>query len=147
MLTGIHHTSITVSDMERSIAFYRDMLGFELIWDSRALGMVFEGPMADAVTGCPGTSQRLVFLEVCGQRLEFVEYTPTGKAQVGNKPSDTGSVHVCFLTDDIEELHARLAENEVVLHCAPQTIGETKVFYFRDPDGVVLEVMGGQPIV
>ena len=89
----------------------------------------------------------LVFLEVCGQRLEFVEYTPTGKEQVGNKPSDTGSVHVCFLTDDIEELHARLAENEVVLHCAPQAIGETKVFYFRDPDGVVLEVMGGTPIV
>lgn len=147
MLTGIHHTSITVSDIDRSIAFYRDLLGFEVIWDSRALGLAFEGPRADAVTGCPGTSQRLVFMEVCGQRLEFVQYTPTGKEQIGNKPSDTGSMHVCFLTDDIEDLHRRLAESGAVIHCAPQHIGETTVFYFRDPDGVVLEAMGGAPIV
>ncbi len=55
MFTGIHHTSFTVSDMDRSIAFFRDILGMELTWDSKAAGVEFKGPVADAVTGCPGT--------------------------------------------------------------------------------------------
>ncbi len=31
MIKGVHHTCITVSDLERSIAFYRDVLGLELV--------------------------------------------------------------------------------------------------------------------
>ena len=54
MINSIHHTSFTVSDMERSIAFYRDVLGLKAFWDSKAAGIQFKGPIADAITGCPG---------------------------------------------------------------------------------------------
>ena len=146
MLTGIHHTSITVSDMERSIAFYRDLLGFELIWDSQALGLVFEGPLADAVTQCPGTSQRLAFVELNGRRLEFVEYTPTGRSNDGSQMSDTGAAHIGFRTNDIDGLYQKLVDNGVKVHCPPQDVMEMRLFYFRDPDGVGLEAMQGKLI-
>jgi len=112
-------------------------------WDSKAAGVPFKGPIADKVTGCPGTEQRLVFLATGDSRIELVEYTPTGKPLVDNKAGDTGSAHVCFKTDNIQKLHQKLLENKVRLHCDPQDIGFAKVMYFRDPDGIVLEAVQG----
>ena len=139
MIKRIDHTSFTVSDMERSIAFYRDMIGMRVDWDSAAQGVQFKGPEADKVTGCPGTEQRLVFLMIGDSRIELVQYTPTGKPLLHNKASDTGSAHVCFKTDNIQELYHKLLANRVQLHCAPQHIGFGWVMYFRDPDGIILE--------
>lgn len=144
MINSIHHTSFTVSNMERSIAFYRDILGMKVVWDSAAAGIPFKGPVADKVTGCPGTEQRLVFLAFGDSRIELVEYTPTGKPQVDNKASDTGSVHVCFKTENIQEVYQKLLANGVLLHCDPQDIGFARVMYFRDPDGIILEAVEGE---
>ena len=144
MIHGIHHTSFTVSDMERSIAFYRDLLGMKVTWDSAAAGVQFKGPVADNVTNCPGTEQRIVFLDTGGCRIELVEYTPTGKPLVDSKASDTGSAHVCFKTDNIEELYRKLTANKVRLHCVPQDLDFAQVMYFRDPDGIILEAAEGQ---
>jgi catechol 2,3-dioxygenase-like lactoylglutathione lyase family enzyme len=94
MIKDIHHTSFTVSEMERSIRFYRDILGLELKWDSAAIGVKFKGETADKVTNCPGTELRIVFFASGNHRIELVEYTPRGKPQVDNKASDTGSAHV-----------------------------------------------------
>jgi catechol 2,3-dioxygenase-like lactoylglutathione lyase family enzyme len=139
MFSGIHHTSFTVSNMDRSIAFYRTILGMELTWDSKAAGVEFKGPVSDAVTGCPGTEQRIAFLSLGESCIELVEFTPTGKPQVDNKPSDTGSAHICFRTDNMQEVYEKLVANNVRLHCTPQDNGRAVVIYFRDPDGCVLE--------
>ena len=82
MFTGIHHASFAVSNMDKSIAFYRDIIGMKLTWDSKEAGVVFEGPVSDAVTGCPGTKQRIAFLALGNDILELVEYTPTGKPRL-----------------------------------------------------------------
>ena len=144
MIHGIHHTSFTVRNIERSIAFYRDLLGMKVTWDSAAAGVSFKGPIADSVTGCPGTEQRLVFLATGDGRIELVEYTPTGKPQVDNKASDTGSAHVCFKTENIDEIYQKLREHGVRIHCVPQDLGFAKVMYFRDPDGIILEAFEGE---
>src|SRR3989304_2153090 len=122
MINGIHHTSFTVSDMERSIVFYRDLLGMKVTWDSAAAGVQFKGEVADNVTGCPGTEQRRVFLVAGDSRIELVQYTPTGKAQVDNKASDTGSAHVCFKTENIQELYQKLSAKGARLQCVPQDL-------------------------
>ena len=144
MIKDIHHTSFTVSNMEKSIEFYRDILGLELKWDSLAAGVKFKGEAADKVTNCPGTELRIVFFSAGSNRIELVEYAPTGKPQVDNKASDTGSAHVCFKTDNIEELYRKLLENKARLHCAPQQLDNAKVMYFRDPDGIILEAAQGE---
>jgi len=139
MIKGIDHTSFTVSNMERSISFYKDILGMKVLWDSFEAGIQFKGPVADKITGCPGTEQRLVFLTIGDGLLELVEYTPPGKSLVDNKASDTGSCHVCFITENIQELYHKLSENGVQFHCDPQNNGYSWIMYFRDPDGIILE--------
>jgi glyoxylase I family protein len=140
MIKGIDHSSFTVSDMERSISFYRDIMGMKVDWDSAAEGVRFKGPEADKVTGCPGTEQRLVFMTIGDSRIELVQYTPPGKALLDNKASDTGSAHVCFKTDNVQDFYQKLLKNGVRIHCPPQHIGFGWVMYFRDPDGIILEV-------
>ena len=145
MILGIDHSSFTVSDMERTIAFYRDILGMKVFYDSVKAGVVNKGPIADKVTGCPGTEQWNVYVAVGNSKLEFVQYSPPGKPLVDNKASDIGSAHVCFHTDDIMGLYNKLLANGSRVHCEPQTRGPRKVMYFRDPDGHILEAIEGPP--
>jgi glyoxylase I family protein len=146
MINGIHHASFTVSDIERSVAFYQDILGMKVVWDSVQAGAPFKGPIADNLTNCPGTELHIVFLSVNESLIELVGYTPKGKPLEENKASDTGSAHVCLKTDDIQALYKKLSENGVRLHCVPQNLGGVWVMYFRDPDGIILEAMQGDPL-
>lgn len=146
MISDIHHTSFTVSDMESSVAFYRDILGMQVVWDSVQAGAEFKGEIADNLTNCPGTELHIVFLGINERLIELVQYTPQGKSLVDNKASDTGSAHVCFQTENIQELHKKLSAHKVRLHCTPQNLGGVWVMYFRDPDGIVLEAMQGDPL-
>lgn len=146
MINDIHHMSFTVKEMRRSVAFYRDILGLKVVWDSAQAGVEFKGPVSDNLTGCPGTELRIVFLGINDRLLELVQYTPAGKALVNHKASDTGGAHVCFKTGNIQELHKKLLANRVQLHCAPQSLGGVWVMYFRDPDGIIVEAMQGDPL-
>lgn len=146
MISDIHHMSFTVSDMERSVAFYRDILGMKVVWDSVQAGVEFKGPVADNLTHCPGTVLHIVFLSIKEKLIELVTYTPQGKQMVDNKGSDTGSAHVCFKTENIQELYKKLSVNGTQLHCTPQNLGGVWVIYFRDPDGIILEAMQGDPL-
>jgi len=144
MISSMHHVSFTVSSMARSLAFYRDILGLKVLWDSAAAGAQFKGPAADKVTGCPGAELHIVFLAAGGSRIELIEYSPAGKALIGNQASDTGGAHICFKTENIQELYERLLANNVRTHCAPQTLERAQVMYFRDPDGIILEAAQGE---
>jgi catechol 2,3-dioxygenase-like lactoylglutathione lyase family enzyme len=144
MIESIHHVSFTVSNMKRSVDFYRDILGLRVLWDSLAAGAEFKGPVADRVTGCPGTELHIVFLAAGENRIELIQYTPAGKPLVDNKASDTGSAHICFKTESIQDLYDKLVANKVRLHCAPQHLDTAQVLYFRDPDGIILEAAQGQ---
>jgi len=148
MITSLHHSSFTVSNVEKSIAFYRDVLGMEVVWDSSQVGRVFKGPHTDAITECPSSEQRIVFMALGDCFLELVQFTPTGKPLVGNKAGDTGSGHACFLTDNMEELKQKLLAYGARLHCEPQRMANGGwILYFRDPDGIILEAIEGKPPV
>ena len=149
MIFDIHHTSFTVGDMERSIDFYCDLLGCKLVWDSKQAGIEFKGETANNVTNCPGTEQRVVFLSIGKGLIELVQYIPGGKEQIENRASDTGICHLCFKTRDIEGFYNKLVANGVKTHCEPQVFGSKpdKLFYFRDPDGTILEAIEGNDVL
>ncbi len=144
VINTIHHTAFTVSNIERSIAFYRDLLGMKVLWDSVQAGVAYKGPVCDRITGCPGTEQHLVYLGIGDGILELVEYSPMGKPLENNEASDIGASHICLKTDDINALYEKLLANNVVVHCPPQNRGQLSVFYFRDPDGIILEAIEGK---
>ena len=144
LINTIHHTAFTVSNIERSIAFYRDILGMKVLWDSVHAGVAYKGPVCDRITGCHGTEQHIVYLGIGESFLELVEYTPMGKPLENNKASDIGASHVCFKTDDISALYEKLLANNVKVHCSPQEGISNLIMYFRDPDGIILEAIEGK---
>ena len=93
MISDIRHTSFTVSDMERSVAFYQDILGMKVVWDSVEAGVAFKGPETDNLTGCPGTELHIVFLDINEKLIELIAYTPTGKPLVENKHMYLSIIH------------------------------------------------------
>ena len=143
---GIHHASFTVSDMKKSLAFYRDILGFEVVFDSFEAGAAFKGSEVDNLTGCRGSELHIVFLRAVEDMLELIQYIPQGKKLKENQASDTGSAHICLKTENIQALYKKLSDCGARIHFPPQNLGGVDVMYFRDPDGIIIESMQGDPL-
>ena len=148
MIVATNHVSVTTGDLNRSLHFYRDLLGLELAFDTNEfpVELRFGGAVADAVTECPGHSYRFVGLKTANLVFELVEYTPHGKPpSKDTRSSDAGNVHICLETDDIDALYRRLIEDGVRVHCPPQEmpIRGVRAMYVRDPDDVIIEVLEG----
>lgn len=141
--SGLDHVSVTSGDLDRSLEFYRDLLGLEL----RARG---DGLGADEleITGVAGASARWADLELAhGQVLELIEYlTPRGTPTAPN-PNDPGATHISLQVNDVDAAHARLREagvavrSEPVTICAPGAWEGVRCFYASDPDGVTVELI------
>jgi hypothetical protein len=83
------HTGITVSDLEQSLAFWRDVLGFELSHTAHQTGA-----MAKEITGVAGAEIKLAVLKSpTGHKIELLEYlAPSYRKRLALKPCDLGSV-------------------------------------------------------
>ncbi len=140
----IHHVGITVADIERSITFYRDTLGMELVG---------RRPCVDEEYVARQTGYEGVQLSVASFRirpdspnsLEIVQYlNHTGE------PADTatnrpGRTHLCLVVDDLQAAYDDLTSRGVRCRSTPVeiTAGPNKggkVVYFYDPDEYVLEM-------
>ena len=144
-LTGILHTGLTVSDLDRSIAFYRDLLGLELItqWDSSQ-------PYLRTVVGYPDAELRIALLRLPapdgapGHHIELLEYRrPHGNRGDANT-YNPGNGHVAFMVDDLAATYAQLHARGVRFKSAPVDITHGrnaggKAVYFFDPDDITLE--------
>ena len=135
-----NHTSFTVSDLDRSVGFFTQALGFELL--SRAP----RDPAAiRQITGVPGAEMEVAFVQGPGHRIELIQYlAPADKGRVESRPCDTGVAHVAYDVDDIEAAIAAAADHDVQPIGAPYVIDQgpntaCRVAYLRDPDGITIE--------
>ncbi len=141
--TGLDHVSVTSGDLDRSLAFYCDLLGLAL----RARG---DGLGAEEleITGVAGASARWADLELPhGQALELIEYlTPRGTPSTPS-PNDPGATHISLQVTDIDATYARLRDAGVGVRSEPVTVAEpgawngVSCFYASDPDGVTVELI------
>jgi catechol 2,3-dioxygenase-like lactoylglutathione lyase family enzyme len=143
LLREIHHVSLNVMDLERSLKFYRDVLGFEQLFDPEEVG----GTGFARAIGIDGAKIRYVVLRV-GDGVSLVWLiqflTPRAKANK-QRPYATGAPHISFRVDDIDEAMTRLEAKGVKFNSEPIRIGDGPLsgrsfVYFPDPDGVVLEI-------
>lgn len=143
---GIHHVSFTVSDLERTIAFYRDVVGMRLVGRKHrresGLGRALLG-LEEA--GAPG--EILIADMAYGDtRVEFIQYLePAGRPYHGD-PSIAGSAHIALLTGDIDAEYRRLQKAGVKFHTQVRTVADSgrplwRWCYFRDPDGICVELV------
>jgi len=140
MITGIHHIAISTPDMERSLAFYRDLLGLEPVVDQ---GWPRGTAMADAITRLEGSSARQVLLRAGGAYVELFEYVspPAAPGDPERPVCDHGITHLCLDVLDLDADYGRLVAAGVVFHCPPQDLrGGVRCTYARDPDGNVVEL-------
>src|ERR1700757_4916504 len=100
------HTGITVSNLERSLAFWRDVLGFELSHTAHQTG-----ELAREITGVAGAELKFAVLKApSGHKIELLEYLAPADRQPANlRPCDVGSVHVALLVEDLDGVLAQIA--------------------------------------
>lgn len=148
MIRGIDHINLVVSNLERSVRFYCDVLGFRKTHD-----VFMEGDWIEAIVGLRGVKGKVAFVEPPGGgvRLELLEYVaPTGEAQPENSRANTpGLRHIAFRVENIAAMAEQLRAAGVTLFSDPVRVpagvvkfaaGDKTLVYFLDPDGVILEL-------
>jgi lactoylglutathione lyase len=145
---GVFHFSFTVSDIERSVAFYRDVLG---------LALVHRQEQANEYTrrfvGYPDAHLRVAQFAVPGEPrgvsthdLELIEYVRPRGERRSPEMYHPGAAHLAFTVDDIERRHAELVATGVRFVSPPVSItaGANEggfACYFADPDLITLELL------
>ena len=142
-IKNVHHGGIIVSDMEKSLSFYRDLLGCEVIMED-----IVSGENIDKIVGLKNARMKIVMLRV-GQSddmLELIQYfNPTSKPfSSDSQANDIGVGHIAFKVYDMDKAYKYLSEKGVKFFSVPQVNpdGKTTAVYFKDPDGIILELQG-----
>jgi len=136
------HTGFTVANLERSVAFWQAVLGFELSHRTHQTG-----ELASEITGVPGAEISLAVLKGYGHKIELLEYhAPADRKHVDLRPCDVGSVHVALIVDDLDTLLSMITASGWKAAGKPQTLktgpnAGKRVVYVRDPDGITIEFM------
>jgi catechol 2,3-dioxygenase-like lactoylglutathione lyase family enzyme len=140
------HTGITVSDLERSLAFWRDVLGFELSHRAHQTG-----ELAVEITGVPGAEILIAVLKAPGHKIELLEYrAPADRKKLQPRSCDIGSLHVALTVDDLDAVLETVSASGWKAAGKPQTLtvgpnAGKRVIYVRDPDGTTIELMQPPP--
>jgi catechol 2,3-dioxygenase-like lactoylglutathione lyase family enzyme len=141
------HTGLTVSDLERSLGFWRDALGMV-----EAFSQEKQGGYLEAILAEPGAHVLMTHLEFPGggHRIELFEFVAPEGQHVRPRPRDVGFSHVCVAVDDIEAVLARLlaAGGQALSPPIDVDTGANRGgrgVYVRDPDGHVVELFTPPP--
>jgi len=140
---AIHHTGLTVSDMDRARAFWQDALGTEVVLEQEPEGAYF-----GEIVGAPGARVRVVQLAFPsgGPRLELFAFEGGAPREHGSRAIETGFAHVCVACDELDALLARLEQAGGHRESDPVTVTHganrgRRAVYVRDPDDHVLELI------
>jgi len=150
LVSRVESIGMTVADLERSVAFYTRVLGFEQTADVEVAGEAFE-----RLQGVFPARMRVARLRLGDETVELTEYlTPRGRPIPAEARSqDAAFQHVAIIVSDMDRAYARLRAARVA-HVSPgpqrlpdwnPNAGGIVAFYFRDPDGHVLEILQFPP--
>jgi catechol 2,3-dioxygenase-like lactoylglutathione lyase family enzyme len=145
---AVDHISFTVSDLDRAIAFYKELLQADpvSVGEERA-------PHAAKVSGYPGFAARVAWFPLPNTTtlLELFEYLKPRSQIVALENYHVGNAHLALVVDDIDAEYARLlaAGATFAYHEPVEAVEEpwagTKAIYMRDHDGITIELMQSPP--
>jgi len=131
-----HHIGLTVSDLDRAVDFYRDILGcaviaeFEVSGEAVATGVDIE----DA-------SARFAHLDGGSVRIELVEYEPAADGASTPRLNDTGATHLGLEVDDLDAFYKQLPSTVETLSSPQTTETGTRILFLRDPEENLIEIL------
>lgn len=138
-----HHHGFTVSEIERALAFYRDLLGMELIRVSERRNI----PSYDQILGYDDVKIDVALLRhpVNEFLLELVQYVhPAGQQRQQANPF-IGASHLAFEVEDVDAMYAALQEAGYSSINPPTDVERdgvvvARAMYALDPDGISVEM-------
>jgi len=139
MIESLEHVALSVADLNRSIAFYGDVMGLKVI---RIIECSPKMPLGD-VTGMPGCIARIAHLQSGQNMLELFEYRhPRGKKiPDDHKQADQGLIHLGFTSTDVQADYERLKKQGVIFFSEPiEFRSNVWIVYFHGPDNEVCEL-------
>ncbi|PSP83927.1 hypothetical protein BRC83_06660 [Halobacteriales archaeon QS_1_68_17] len=134
--TRTHHVGITVRDLDRAVAFYRDVLGLDVIDRFSVGGEAF----ADGV-GVAGARADFAHLDGGGVRVELVAYDPGGEDCHATTVNQPGAAHLALSVDDLDAFHADLPDDVSTISDPRTTASGTRILFVRDPEGNLVEIL------
>ena len=141
MIKSMYHTGLVVQDLDKSVQFYRDVIGLKVVRELERNG----GPIAQVV-GYPDAHLRGAMLGLEGEEgniLELIQYlNPIAASRPTTERSVLGGSHIAFYVDDIEQAFQELVSNggqplNPPVEIAPGRSG----CYMQDPDGNWIELI------
>jgi glyoxylase I family protein len=135
----VHHIAISVLDLEKEIAFYRDVLGFKVEWDMDNRG----SEELCKVVGLQDANPHIVMLSGYGLRLELFKYhSPIVAKSEPKRQCDFGITHFALSLKDINEVYDQLLNAGVDFNCPPQDLRPgVCATYMKDPEGNTIELI------
>lgn len=151
MIGAVMHIGLTVTDMDRSIAFYRDVLGLTFQGE-----LIMEGEEANRLFQLENGRARVAYLNgsdhVQAPPVELIQFLDREADKDHAALTKTSISEICFMVTDIDRVYAHLVQQGVECLSAPQYFdftasgfGKSKALYFKDPDGIILELMEPLP--
>jgi catechol 2,3-dioxygenase-like lactoylglutathione lyase family enzyme len=142
MLHRLSHTGISISNMEKSLGFYRDLLGMKVVMDTFP-----KSAITREVTAVDANIHVVMLQAGKGNEVvELLEYKGPPRKVLEGANCDIRSTHVAFLVDNIHEMYENLSQKGVKFNCPPLKFEEGPLkdwvcTYLCDPDGYTLELL------
>ena len=136
---NLRHVGIVVSNMEQSLVFYRDLLGFSIIKDQ-----IERGKYIDIFLGLKNVKVRTVKMSLAGgSMLELLHFESHKKNNIPSGLCDLGCTHIALTVENLQETYSKLLEHDVSFVNEPEMSpdGNAKVCFCKDPDGTYLELV------
>ena len=146
-ITRFDHASFTDADIDRTVAFWRDVMGLRLDDLSPRTQ-----PWLGAVVGSPGATCRIAHMTGHGCHMEFICYDEgySGESVFG-PATRPGAAHVAFYTDDLRGMAARIVDaggallGEITFCAAEGHNTDCLAAYVRDPEGIIIDLIEDLP--
>lgn len=143
-ITGVGNFSHIVSNMERALAFYRDVLGL----DVTANQPFSPNPAIMRLGNTPGAQSRFIALRVPGSDMgvELIEYTDVDRRVQAPRFVDPGAANIALRVRDLAPILAKLPGSGariITVGGTPTVLGANQFVFLQDPDGFVVEVVQG----
>jgi catechol 2,3-dioxygenase-like lactoylglutathione lyase family enzyme len=145
-VTAVDAIGITVKEMDRSLLFYTDVLGFTKVSDREVYGA-----SAEQLQGLFGLHMRVVRLRLGDEFIELTDYLTSGGRSIPEdaKSNDLFFQHIAIVVSDMDKAYQHLRKhNTEHVSTVPQTLPKTipaaegiRAFYFHDPDNHNLELI------
>jgi len=139
----LDHTGIPVSDLDRSLRFYREVFGVEPDFVTE-----YGDTSLSRQLRVPNPRMRIAFLRLADDVvIELLQYLEPPPRAFDRSDSDVGSTHLCLEVDDIDGWCNELREKGVDVYADPFRETDPGPFdgsrwlFFKDPDGISIELV------